>query len=70
MCCPLVFEFSVGIRGFVIGLSQFSFFFPWMFVSTFSHGTSPVNSTVPRGDAGGFKPRIRPPYPQRVVKGD
>ena len=24
----------------------------------------------PSGDAGGFKPRIRPPYPQRVVKGD
>ena len=27
MCCPLVFEFSVGIGGFVIGLGQFSFFF-------------------------------------------
>ena len=27
MCCPLVFEFSVGIGGFVIGLSQISFFF-------------------------------------------
>ena len=22
VCCPLVFEFSVGIGGFVIGLSQ------------------------------------------------
>ena len=28
MCCPLVFEFSVGKGGFVIGLSQISFFFP------------------------------------------
>ena len=27
VCCPLVFEFSVGIGGFVIGLSQISFFF-------------------------------------------
>ena len=27
MCCPLVFECSVGIWGFVIGLSQISFFF-------------------------------------------
>ena len=24
----------------------------------------------PREDAGDFKSRIRPPYPQRVVKGD
>ena len=27
MCCPLVLEFSVGIGGFVIGLSQTPFFF-------------------------------------------
>ena len=27
MCCLLVFEFSVGIGGFVIGLGQISFFF-------------------------------------------
>ena len=27
MCCPLVFEFSVGIGGFVIGLGQIVFFF-------------------------------------------
>ena len=27
MCCPLVFEFSVGIGFFVIGLGQISFFF-------------------------------------------
>ena len=27
MCCPLVFEFSVDIGGFVIGLGQISFFF-------------------------------------------
>ena len=27
MCCPLVFEFSVSIGGFVIGLGQISFFF-------------------------------------------
>ena len=27
VCCPLVFEFSVGIGGFVIGLGQIAFFF-------------------------------------------
>ena len=27
MYCPLVFEFSVGIGGFVMGLGQISFFF-------------------------------------------
>ena len=27
LCCPLVFEFSVGIRVFVIGLNQISIFF-------------------------------------------
>ena len=27
MCCPLVFEFSVGIGGFVIGQGQISFFY-------------------------------------------
>ena len=27
MCCPLVFEFSVCIGVFVIGLGQISFFF-------------------------------------------
>ena len=27
LCCPLVFEVSVGIGFFVIGLSQISFFF-------------------------------------------
>ena len=27
VCCPLVFEFSVGVGGFVIGLGQISFFF-------------------------------------------
>ena len=26
LCCPLVFEFSVGIGVFVVGLSQISFF--------------------------------------------
>ena len=26
VCCHLVFEFSVGIGGFVIGMSQISFF--------------------------------------------
>ena len=30
MCCPLVFEFSVGIGGFLIGLGQISFFFSFM----------------------------------------
>ena len=33
MCCPLVFEFSVGIGGFVIGLGQISFFFSIYFNS-------------------------------------
>ena len=32
MCCPLVFEFSVGIGGFVIGLGQISFFFSSIFI--------------------------------------
>ena len=32
MCCPLVFEFSVGIGGFVIGLGQISFFFSFFFL--------------------------------------
>ena len=36
MCCPLVFEFSVGIGVFVIGLGQISFFF--------SLSTEPVDS--------------------------
>ena len=31
VCCPLVFEFSVGIGGFVIGLGQISFFFSFHF---------------------------------------
>ena len=31
MCCPLVFELSVGIGGFVIGLGQISFFFSFFF---------------------------------------
>ena len=35
MCCPLVFEFSVGIGGFVIGLGQISFFFS-LLLSTYS----------------------------------
>ena len=32
-------------------------------------GSIPIMGN-PREDAGGFKSRIRPPYPQRVVKGD
>ena len=39
MCCPLVFEFSVGIGGFVIGLGQISVFFSfiilWVFILQF-----------------------------------
>ena len=35
MCCPLVFEFSVGIGGFVIGLGQISFFFSLCEMGTF-----------------------------------
>ena len=36
MCCPLVFELSVGIGGFVIGLGHISFFFSLLvkFVNT------------------------------------
>ena len=33
-------------------------------IKTVQHASSPV------GDVGGFKSRIRPAYPQRVVKGD
>ena len=33
VCCPLVFEFSVGIGGFVIGLGQISFFFSLIITS-------------------------------------
>ena len=32
LCCRLVVEFPVGIRAFVIGLSQISFFFFSLFV--------------------------------------
>ena len=31
MCCPLVFKFSVGIGGLVIGLGQISFFFSLLY---------------------------------------
>ena len=31
VCCPLVFEFSADIGGFVIGLGQISFFFSLYF---------------------------------------
>ena len=34
MSCPLVFEFSVGIGGFVIGLGQISFFFSLKYIVT------------------------------------
>ena len=37
VCCPLVFEFSVGIGGFVIGLGQISFFFSLTFVRGILH---------------------------------
>ena len=45
MCCPLVFEFSVGIGVFVIGLGQISFFFSfvpkyWKFKFYYLHLTS------------------------------
>ena len=39
MCCPLVFEFSVGIGGFVIGLGQISFFFSLYCLQTFEFRT-------------------------------
>ena len=35
LCCPLVFEFSVGIGFFFIGLSQISFFFLFLSVLFF-----------------------------------
>ena len=34
VCCPLVFEFSIGIGGFVIGPGQISFFFSVRLAST------------------------------------
>ena len=40
MCCPLDFEFSVGIGGFVIGLGQISYFFSDIFIFM-------TNSTAP-----------------------
>ena len=45
MCCPLVFEFSVGIGGFVIGLGQISFFFSLILVQS-------KIEKVPRGIRG------------------
>ena len=46
MCCPLVFEFSVGIGGFVIGLGQISFFFSsdtwYMYIVRFIHCNSSI----------------------------
>ena len=33
MYCPLVFEFSVGIGVFVIGLGQISFFFSFGYLN-------------------------------------
>ena len=49
MCCPLVFEFSVGIRGFVIGLGQISFFFSvltneLLYVALISHISQKVDT--------------------------
>ena len=37
---------------------------PELFLAVF------IQNGAPREDAGGLKSRIRPPYPQRVVKGD
>ena len=42
MCCPLVFEFSVGIGGFVIGLGQISLFFYLSKFRTLSLEHSPL----------------------------
>ena len=44
MCCPLVFEFSVGIGGFVIGLGQISFFFSL----SISYESEKQIQTIPR----------------------
>ena len=46
MCCPLVFEFSVGIGGFVIGLGQISFFFSLKVKSRKYQGVFEVKSRV------------------------
>ena len=47
---------------------------PWLSSGTHSNGTVGKNIFLflnsPREDAGGFKSRIRPSYPQRVVKCD
>ena len=82
MCCPLVFEFSVGIGGFVIGLGQISFFFSSypldgrydltccrskVLIAKIAENFHYANT--PKGTPG-FKSRIRPPFPQRVVKGN
>ena len=37
VCCPLVFEFSVGIGVFVIGLGQISFFFSLLYTYIHIH---------------------------------
>ena len=42
VCCPLVFEFSVGIGVFVIGLGQISFFFSLLGVK-FDGGIPPLD---------------------------
>ena len=51
MCCPLVFEFSVGIGGFVIGLGQISFFFSFhlrLFLSVLTRSETKMNRLCER----------------------
>ena len=61
VCCPLVFEFSVGIGGFVIGLGQISFFFscklaPSAHLRYFYENSVIANAALVRKDT--FAPRF------------
>ena len=56
-----VFSYMLWHIELKLSMSLFLWSFDQVRVSSFS---------VPREDAQGFKSRIRPPYPQRVVKGD
>ena len=58
MCCPLVFEFSVGIGGFVIGLGQISFFFSLFASVMHRQSCLPSGITVAAPDAFGRIPGV------------
>ena len=63
MCCPLVFEFSVGIGGFVIGLGQISFFF-----SSCYHDCRDVQEDVPKKLCTIFIFPSQPSYDRSIEK--